>query len=93
MIVKTLLNLLINILDVFWVVELPDFPAIITSGLNVATKYLVQGANMLAGFLGAANCTVFWIGLELVVALNVIYAGYSLVMWVLKKIPMLGIEE
>ena len=93
MIVKMLLNLLINILDVLWVVELPDFPAIITSGLNVATKYLVQGANMLGAFLGLANCQILWIGLELIVALNVIYAGYSLVMWVLKKIPMLGIEE
>ncbi|MCI6256858.1 MAG: hypothetical protein MR648_09705 [Clostridiales bacterium] len=93
MIVKMLLQALIGMFDTLWIVELPDFPEIITTGLNAASGYLVAGANMLAGFLGASNCTIFWIGLELVVALNVIYAGYSLVMWVLKKIPMLGIQE
>lgn len=93
MIVKMLLQALISMFDTLWIVELPDFPEIITTGLNAAAGYLVAGANMLAGFLGASNCTIFWIGLELVVALNVIYAGYSLVMWVLRKIPMLGIQD
>lgn len=92
MIVEALCTLVKNILGLLLVFELPPFPETITNIFNSVIEYLVLGRNMLQSFIGAPAMGVIGVCLLLVVASNSIYFTWSVVLFVLKKIPFLGIE-
>ena len=93
MIIEALCTLVLNVLNVLFVFELPPFPETVTNVFNSVTQYLVTGRNIVQSFIGSTAMGIIGVCLLLVVAANGIYFTYSVVMFILKKIPFLGIEE
>lgn len=92
MIVEALCSLVKNLLSLLLVFELPPFPETITTIFNSVIEYLVMGRNLLQTLIGAPAMGVIGVCLVLVVAANSIYFTWSVVIFILKKIPFLGIE-
>lgn len=93
MILTALANLLYTILNTIWVVELPSFPDVVSNAFQQAITYITWGFGFLRGLLGATTWDTIWVFLKLTIAAHVIYLGYDVVMWVLRKIPMLSISK
>lgn len=69
--------------------SIPDFPPAVQSILDSITDYLVQGM----GFINAiTNGAVLSTIITVSAAIFVLYEAYVFLMWVLRKIPVLGIE-
>ena len=92
MIVEAICTLIIKLLDVLLVFNLPPFPETITNIFNSFIEYFVMARNMLQSFIGAPAMGVIGVCLLLVVASNSIYFTWSVVIFILKKIPFVGIE-
>lgn len=92
MIVKALLDIIYALLNTLLVFRLPDLPESVISIANSATQYFVTGVGMLRCFIGNTAMLLLAVMFELVIAMNAAYMLYSFVMWVIKKIPMLGVE-
>lgn len=90
MIIKSLLNLLYNVFSSLTsAISIPSMPADIESYFNYFLSYINLGLQILANYTPLKYLlTLFGI----VVAIEVGTAIYHFVMWVLKKIPMLGIS-
>ena len=73
--------------------DLPQLPDTITALVNQITGYMVTGAQLLHVFLGNTCMGVLALLFKLIIAMNAAYLIYSLVMWVLRKIPMLNVRE
>lgn len=93
MIITALVNLIYGLLSVLLVFNLPELPATFTTVLNSLKEYLVGGLGLVRLFVGDTAMGVIAVCFQLVLFVNAAYMLYSLVMWVLKKIPMLGIKE
>lgn len=93
MIIQALCTLVLNVLNTLFVFELPPFPDTITNIFSSVTEYLVMGRDMIQAFIGSTAMGVIGVCLLLVIAANGIYFTYSVVMFILKKIPFLGVEE
>lgn len=57
---------------------------------NYVMPYIVRGVKFLNGFVYPA---VVWPLFGICVTLRTFWVGYRVVMWILKKIPMLGIDD
>lgn len=93
MIISALLNLIYSVLSLLLVFDLPELPETVTTLVNSALGYMVTGVSVLGAFVGHTCMGVIALILQLVVAMNAAYLVYSLVMWVLRKIPMLNVRE
>lgn len=93
MIITALLNLIANLLSAVLVFDLPKWPSQIDQVFQTVISWMVTGVEVLRAFLGQETLTVISVLLGLVLAMNAAYLVYSLVFWVLRKIPMLGIKE
>lgn len=90
MIIKLLFNLIITLLNlVFGWVSFPAMPTAVTDSLNVLIEYIESGI---------ALCWLI-VPRQLVIAVIPVILVcenfdklYSVVMWVLKKIPFLGLQ-
>lgn len=94
MIIKKLLDLCLSLLTSLLssVEGIPDLPADLLSVLQTAIQYIVSGIDLLAMFLGEAAVKFMGVCLDIIIAANLFYFGYSAVMWFVKKIPFLGIK-
>lgn len=89
MLIEALLNLLYNLLDILLFFEIPNLPTDVNTYLDMMFEYLVTGASIFANYAPLDYLlTLFGI----IVAVDVGIIVYHFVMWILKKIPMLGIE-
>lgn len=90
MIIKSLLNLLYNVFSALTSsIAIPQLPDSVAGYLNDFLQYINLGLQILAVYTPLEYLlTLFGI----VVAIEVGLAVYHFVMWVLKKIPMLGIS-
>ena len=79
-----LLNAILNVLDI-----LPDMPASVVSALDSFFDLIFDNLSLLNFFLPVTYVASFVLVAVLVENFEHIY---SAVMWVLRKIPMLGIE-
>lgn len=90
MIIKSLFDIVSRlILWVLSLINLPDMPDMIVDVLEQLKSYLLQGANILSLFVNwdllvllCSTCLIVIIARE----------TYSLLMWVIQKIPFLGIK-
>ncbi len=90
MIIKSLLNLLYNVFSALTsAISIPSLPDDVENYLNYFLDYLNLGLQILANYT-PLNYLLTLFGI--VVAIEVGLAIYHFVMWVLKKIPMLGIS-
>lgn len=93
MIITALLNLIANLLSAVLVFDLPKWPSQIDQVFQTVISWMVTGVEVFRAFVGSETLTVISVLLGLVLAMNAAYLVYSLVFWVLRKIPMLGIKE
>lgn len=93
MLIEKLLYLLYSVLDYLLFFELPEFPESVLSVFEMAEEYLSTGVCILTAFLGTNCMYVIGVILQLVIGLYAAYFVYSLVFWVIRKIPMLHVKE
>lgn len=94
MIIKKLLDLCLSLLTnlLSGVEGIPDLPADLLSIIQTALQYIVSGIDLLAMFIGESAVRFMGICLDIIIAANLFYFGYSAVMWFVKKIPFLNIK-
>lgn len=93
MIISALLTLVYNVLSLLLVFNLPELPASVTTIANSVIGYVSTGISIVAAFVGNTCMGVIGVLLALVIAMNAAYLLYSLVFWVIRKIPMLNIRQ
>lgn len=89
MIIKGLLELIYNIMDLMLIIELPSLPDSVLTFINDIFGYMEVGAGILAVYtpLGLL-LTMFGVLLAIDAGIMI----YHFVMWVIKKIPMIGVS-
>lgn len=89
MIIEMLLSFILRILNTLLVFEVPLLPQEVHNYLDSFFGYLESGASVLANYVPLGYLlTLFGI----IVAIDGAILLYKFVLWILKKIPMLGIE-
>ena len=90
MILKMVLGLMQSILSfVLGLLPLPDVPAWLVELTETILQYMKTGMGIVLFFVPQA---VVQGALDLVILIWTVVHTYKLVLWVLRKIPMLGIE-
>lgn len=69
---------------------LPAFPDGMVQIMDMFLTYLQQGVGFMLYFVHPAPVKAM---LAFTLGLIAVYEGYKFVMWVVKKIPMLGVSE
>lgn len=94
MIIKKLLELCLSLLTSLLsnVDSVPALPAQLLDVLDTIIGYMISGIDLLGLFIGPTALTFIGVCLDVIIALNLFYFGYSCVMWFVKKIPFLGIK-
>lgn len=90
MIIEGLLNVLYNVFSALTsAISIPAMPADISTYLSTFTSYLKVGLQILAVYTPLSYLlTLFGIVVGIELGLKI----YHFVMWVIKKIPMLGVS-
>lgn len=90
MILKMVLGLMQSILSfILGLLPLPDVPAWLVELTETILQYMKTGMGIVLFFVPQA---VVQGALDLVIVVWTVVHTYKLVLWVLRKIPMLGIE-
>lgn len=90
MIIESLINGILNVFKFLTSgIDIPSMPAEVSSYIDQALEYLTAGAGILANYCHL-NYLIVLFGIVIAVEAGILI--YKLVIWVLKKIPMLGIE-
>ena len=90
MILKMVLGLMQSILSfILGLLPLPDVPAWLVELTETILQYMKTGMGIVLFFVPQA---VVQGALDLVILVWTVVHTYKLVLWVLRKIPMLGIE-
>lgn len=94
MIIKKLLELCLSLLTSLLsnVGSIPPLSAQLLDVLDTIVGYMVSGIDLLGLFIGPTALSFLGVCLDIIIALNLFYFGYSCVMWFVKKIPFLGIK-
>lgn len=94
MIIKKLLDLLLSFLTMLLsgMDSIPALPEQILTIFQTVINYMVSGIDLLGLFIGPTALTFIGVCLDVIIAMNLFYFGYSSVMWFVKKIPFLGIK-
>ena len=89
MIIELLLEVVYNLLSLLLIFKIPQLPQTALDYIDTAFDYLTAGAGLLANYTPLEYLlSLFGILLLVDVGINV----YHFVMWIVKKIPMLGIK-
>lgn len=90
MVIEAIFNLLKNLIfTVFGFINLPDFPESLQNSLNQFLDIIFNGINLFGFFIRPATIQILIPILIVIINFDKIY---KLTIWILKKIPMLGIE-
>ena len=94
MIIKKLLEMCLSLLTSLLsnVGSIPDLPNNFISIVLQIMGYMLDGIDLLGLFIGPTALTFIGVCLDVIIAMNLFYFGYSCVMWFVKKIPFLGIK-
>lgn len=94
MIIKKLLDLCLSLLTGLLanVGSIPEIPAGLLTIVQTALQYILSGIDLLAMFVGESAVAFMGVCLDVIIAANLFYFGYSAIMWFVKKIPFLGIK-
>lgn len=90
MIVEALMQLVFNLFALLTTpIAIPSMPESVHTYLTYALGFLSQGAGILACYVDLGYLIVL---LGVVLAVDAGILVYKLVMWIIRKIPMLGIQ-
>lgn len=90
MIVYGLLELLVGFLRVLFLpIKMAVFPVQVSGVILQLIGYLSEGSRVMKTF-----CDWSYISglLAFIISMNVFTSGYALIMWILRKIPLLNID-
>lgn len=93
MILTAIMDIIYNIIDAVFVFTLPSLPDSLITVANEILNYILTGLDIIRAFVGDTAMTVFGVCLVLVVAMNGLYLVYSIVFWVIRKLPVLNVRE
>lgn len=93
MIVTTVARVILGLLNALLIFELPSFPDTLMVTFQTACGHLTTGRDILNAFIGTTAMGILGLCLKLVIYSNIVYFTVSLVFFVLKKIPFLGLQE
>lgn len=93
MILDAIFNVIYVILDKILVFDLPSLPDSVTAIIDEIVGYVVTGLSVLRAFVGDTAMSVFGVCLVLIVAMNGLYLTYSVVFWIIRKLPVLNVRE
>lgn len=93
MIIHLLGKAIFTLLDTLLVFELPSLSDSVINIVNTAIGYIGDGLDVLHCFIGNTAMGVLGTCLGLVIASNLVWFTISVVFFVLKKLPFLGIRE
>lgn len=89
MIVQLLAELIYGLMNVLLILDIPDIPPEVANYINSFFDYLSAGVGILANYVPLGYLlTLFGI----ILAVDVGITLYHFIMWVLKKIPMIGVS-
>lgn len=90
MIVEALMNLLLKIFTTLTsAIEIPALPASVSESMAEALGYIQTGVQILGCYTHLPYLLALF---GIIIGIDVGIAVYHFVMWVLRKIPMLGIS-
>ena len=90
MIVKLIQRILLFVVNkIFSIIDIPDLPDFLLEFLDIVLEIMKQGIAIINVFCPIENISL---AIDFFIAIWVCRISYGMVMWVLKKIPMLGIE-
>ena len=92
MIVKGLLQLIFSLLNGLFVFDLPNMPPTITTLWNEFIGYVVTGIDVIRVFIGDTAMSVCSLLLALIIGMNVAYFVIGVIFFVLRKIPIVGVN-
>ena len=94
MIIKKLLELCLSLLTSLLsnVGSVPALPDQILALFQQVINLMVSSIDILGLFIGPTALKFIGVCLDVIIAMNLFYFGYSCVMWFVKKIPFLGIK-
>lgn len=89
MIIEMLLTLLKNVLNLLLVFEIPPLPDNVTGYIDTLFSYLETGASILANYTPLSYLLSLF---GILLAVDAAILIYHFVMWIIRKIPMLGMS-
>lgn len=90
MILEALLNIIKVLLQVvFGWINIPGFPEELTNSINTFLELIFGNLSLLGFFIRPITLTV---GIPVLIILINFEQVYKLTMWILKKVPFLGVE-
>ena len=90
MIIELLLDAIFNVMYLLTSpIDLPELPSSVTDVIEMSFQYLQAGVGILANY---TDITYLLSLFGIILAIDVGIKLYHFVMWIIKKIPMLGIE-
>mgnify|MGYP004705263479 FL=1 len=90
MVVEAIINALSGLfLALLSVIDIPDMPESIQSAVATVTQYLGAGYGVLSNFV---DMSIVGPLLLAVVVIDAAYHVYLFVMWILRKLPFLGMS-
>lgn len=93
MIITAVANVIYGLLNLLFVFELPQFPQGIVNVFNSVMDAIDTGIDVIHVFIGSTAMGVLGICLQFVIYANVAYFTISVIFFVLKKIPFLGLGD
>lgn len=92
MIVKGLYQMIYSLLNGLFVFDLPNMPTTIVTLWNEFVSYVITGIDVIRIFVGDTAMGVFALLLSLVIGMNVAYFVIGVIFFVLRKIPIAGVN-
>lgn len=89
MIIETILTAIYNIMDFLMFFKIPNLPDSALEYVNEFFDYLVVGAGILANYSPLQYLFVLF---GIILSVDAAILVYHFVMWIIKKIPMLGMS-
>lgn len=90
MIIKALLDLLYGVFALLTTpINIPELPEQAISSISAVTQYLITGISIIGVYV---DIQYLWTLFLLVISVDVGIGVYKFVMFIIRKIPMLGIK-
>lgn len=92
MIINALADLIHKLLDVLLVFNLPSLPDSVVTVANQAFSYILEGIKIIGAFTGNYALGVLAVLLQLILLMHTVFITWTLVRFIIKKIPMLNVD-
>lgn len=90
MIIESLMKIILKVISVLTkAINIPSLPESVTGYMDTALDYIGTGVQFLAVYVNLEYLLVLF---GIILAIDIGLGIYHFVMWIIKKIPMLGVS-